>query len=88
MAFIWYLVPDSWDSQIDGGELQLFESQTITDDGNDENFFPTKISTTIPPKRNMFMFFEVSPRSFHQVTVWYKLLMGILGRSILIKFKK
>ncbi|CAH8593071.1 unnamed protein product [Schistosoma margrebowiei] len=67
VAFIWYLVPDSWDSQIDGGELQLFESQPIIDDGNDENFFPTKISTTIPPKRNMFMFFEVSPRSFHQV---------------------
>ncbi|CAI2731266.1 unnamed protein product [Schistosoma spindalis] len=39
----------------------------MTDDNNDENYFPTKISTTIPPKRNMFMFFEVSPRSFHQV---------------------
>ncbi|CAH8609024.1 unnamed protein product [Schistosoma rodhaini] len=67
VAFIWYLVPDSWDSQIDGGELQLYESQPITDDNSDENFFPTQISTTIPPKRNMFMFFEVSPRSFHQV---------------------
>ncbi|CAH8618168.1 unnamed protein product [Schistosoma rodhaini] len=67
VAFIWYLVPDSWDSQIDGGELQLYESQPITDDNSGENFFPTQISTTIPPKRNMFMFFEVSPRSFHQV---------------------
>ncbi|CAH8608920.1 unnamed protein product [Heterobilharzia americana] len=28
---------------------------------------PTAISTTLPPKRNTFTFFEVSPRSFHQV---------------------
>nr|CAX73432.1 2-oxoglutarate and iron-dependent oxygenase domain containing 1 [Schistosoma japonicum] len=71
VAFIWYIVPENWNGQIDGGELQLFESQPVGDDYNRENdgkFFPTTISTTIQPKRNMFLFFEVSPRSFHQVT--------------------
>ncbi|KAK4468302.1 hypothetical protein MN116_008452, partial [Schistosoma mekongi] len=71
VAFIWYIVPEDWNGQTDGGELQLFESQPVSDghkSDDDRNFFPTTISTTIPPKRNMFLFFEVSPRSFHQVT--------------------
>ncbi|XP_069127240.1 prolyl 3-hydroxylase OGFOD1-like isoform X2 [Argopecten irradians] len=58
IAFIYYLVPPSW-SDKDGGALDLF---TVNDDGQ-----PADIVKTIVPVRNNFLFFEVTPVSFHQV---------------------
>lgn len=58
IAFIYYLVPSPW-KQIDGGGLDLF---TV-----DENGQPDRISKSLIPVRNNFVFFEVTPVSFHQV---------------------
>lgn len=58
IAFILYLVPP-WSEQ-DGGLLDLFES--------DEHYRPKKISKSLVPKWNSFVFFEVTPASFHQVS--------------------
>ncbi|CAH8861939.1 unnamed protein product [Trichobilharzia szidati] len=70
IAFIWYLVPEDWNNQKDGGELELFDSVPVEggeDNTNEGKFIPTRICVSLPPKRNTFAFFEVSPRSFHQV---------------------
>ncbi|CAG5115283.1 unnamed protein product [Candidula unifasciata] len=58
IAFIYYLVPESW-SLDDGGTLDLFDT--------DEHGQPKNIVKSIVPKRNSFLFFEVSAASFHQV---------------------
>uniref|UniRef100_A0A0B6ZQG4 Prolyl 4-hydroxylase alpha subunit domain-containing protein n=1 Tax=Arion vulgaris TaxID=1028688 RepID=A0A0B6ZQG4_9EUPU len=58
IAFIYYLVPEQW-SLSDGGTLDLFDS--------DELGQPKNIVKSIVPKRNSFLFFEVSAASFHQV---------------------
>lgn len=57
VAFIIYLC-DEFKSG-DGGELELFES---------ENNVPTKITKSILPKFNQFALFEVTDKSFHQVS--------------------
>ncbi|XP_049848998.1 prolyl 3-hydroxylase OGFOD1-like [Schistocerca gregaria] len=59
VAFILYLVPEDWSPE-DGGMLDLFEV--------DENGQPTKIIESILPRWNQFVFFEVTPFSFHQVS--------------------
>ncbi|RUS77524.1 hypothetical protein EGW08_014708 [Elysia chlorotica] len=58
IAFIYYLVPELW-CQADGGTLDLFDA---TDLGH-----PKSIIKSVVPKRNSFLFFEVSALSFHQV---------------------
>eukprot|EP00088_Acartia_fossae_P068302 TRINITY_DN863_c0_g1_i7.p1 TRINITY_DN863_c0_g1~~TRINITY_DN863_c0_g1_i7.p1 ORF type:complete len:488 (-),score=135.69 TRINITY_DN863_c0_g1_i7:92-1555(-) len=58
VAFILYLVPADW-GHADGGALQLFSTDA---DGN-----PGKVVDSIYPVNNSFVYFEVSPVSFHQV---------------------
>jgi hypothetical protein len=58
IAFIFYLVQD-W-SPLDGGNLELFDT--------DENGHPREVTVSIPPVWNNFVFFEVTPASFHQVS--------------------
>jgi len=58
IAYIMYLVPEDWKEE-DGGTLDLF--------GVDENGDPNAIKTRFVPDWNSFAFFEVSPKSFHQV---------------------
>lgn len=57
IAFILYLVPP-WLST-DGGSLDLF--------GTNDFCQPVKVEKSIYPTWNQFTFFEVSPKSFHQV---------------------
>ncbi|KAK3091622.1 hypothetical protein FSP39_021333 [Pinctada imbricata] len=59
VAFIYYLVPKSWREE-DGGSLDLF---CVDSKGE-----PREIVKSIHPKRNTFVFFEVGPTSFHQVS--------------------
>jgi Rps23 Pro-64 3,4-dihydroxylase Tpa1-like proline 4-hydroxylase len=80
-AFIYYLVPDDWDSS-DGGNLDLFScdgmyffliESSITNYLFDliinvENLQPIKIVKSLTPKQNSLLFFEVSDKSFHQVS--------------------
>lgn len=58
VAFIFYLVPEDW-SKEDGGALDLF---SVDAEGQ-----PDKVVVSKVPKWNSFLFFEVSPVSFHQV---------------------
>ncbi|XP_061181742.1 prolyl 3-hydroxylase OGFOD1-like [Saccostrea echinata] len=58
VAFIYYLVPPSW-KEDDGGRLQMFSL--------DENGEPKEIVKNLIPVQNSFVFFEVTPASFHQV---------------------
>ncbi|CAG0920723.1 unnamed protein product [Notodromas monacha] len=58
LAFIYYLTPPEWTEE-DGGQLDLFE---CTDEAS-----PGKVVRSFLPKRNTFLFFHVSYRSFHQV---------------------
>jgi hypothetical protein len=58
VAFIYYLVPPAWGPE-DGGALDLFAT------GHDGN--PAEVARSLVPLRNSFVFFEVSPVSFHQV---------------------
>lgn len=58
IAFIFYLVPKDWNEK-DGGKLELFDV--------DSQGQPDKIVRSITPQWNNFLFFEVSPVSFHQV---------------------
>lgn len=58
IAFIFYLVPQDW-NDTDGGSLDLFK----TVDG-----LPTETTRSVFPKLNSFVFFEVSPVSYHQVS--------------------
>ena len=58
-AFILYLVPKTWSAE-SGGSLDLFNSD---DDGN-----PTDIGKSLCPKFNSFSWFEVSEKSWHQVS--------------------
>ncbi|XP_062592706.1 prolyl 3-hydroxylase OGFOD1-like [Saccostrea cucullata] len=58
IAFIYYLVPPSWKEE-DGGRLQMFSL--------DENGEPEEIVKNLIPVQNSFVFFEVTPASFHQV---------------------
>ncbi|KAG0718355.1 Prolyl 3-hydroxylase OGFOD1 [Chionoecetes opilio] len=58
IAYILYLVPP-WHKE-DGGCLDLFNTD---DDGH-----PKEVVRSLIPKNNAFAFFEVSPKSFHQVS--------------------
>lgn len=58
IAFIIYLVPKDW-SEEDGGTLDLFEC--------DAEGQPRTVTESILPAWNNFLFFEVTPTSFHQV---------------------
>ncbi|XP_033730695.1 prolyl 3-hydroxylase OGFOD1-like [Pecten maximus] len=58
IAFIYYLVPPSWSNE-DGGALDLFALN--------ENGQPAGVVKSVVPVRNNFLFFEVTPLSFHQV---------------------
>ncbi|XP_046364330.1 prolyl 3-hydroxylase OGFOD1-like [Haliotis rufescens] len=58
IAFIFYLVPDSW-GEADGGMLDLFDM--------DEHGQPNKVVKSVCPQRNCLLFFEVTEASFHQV---------------------
>ncbi|XP_052257592.1 prolyl 3-hydroxylase OGFOD1-like [Dreissena polymorpha] len=58
IAYIYYLVDDDW-SEKDGGALHLYSV--------DENIQPKDVVKSIVPVRNNFVFFEVSPGSYHQV---------------------
>lgn len=58
IAFIFYLVPEDW-SEEDGGTLDLFECDAAGQ--------PRTVTESILPVWNNFLFFEVTPTSFHQV---------------------
>ncbi|XP_063678519.1 prolyl 3-hydroxylase OGFOD1-like [Bolinopsis microptera] len=58
-AFILYLVPKTWSPE-SGGTLDLFNSDK---DGN-----PTDVGKSLCPKFNTFSWFEVSAKSWHQVS--------------------
>lgn len=58
IAFIFYMVPKDW-SEEDGGSLDLFECCA---EGQ-----PRTVTESILPCWNNFLFFEVTPTSFHQV---------------------
>ena len=58
IAFILYLVPGEW-SDKDGGAFDMFD--------RDENGQPKNIARSYYPKWNNFVFFEVTPQSYHQV---------------------
>lgn len=58
IAFIFYMVPKDW-SEDDGGSLDLFECCA---EGQ-----PRTVTESILPAWNNFLFFEVTPTSFHQV---------------------
>ncbi|XP_064476633.1 prolyl 3-hydroxylase OGFOD1-like [Ornithodoros turicata] len=57
IAFILYLVPN-WE-KADGGTLDLFDTDS---DGQ-----PRDVVTSLVPRSNTIVFFEVTPVSFHQV---------------------
>lgn len=59
IAYILYLVPSDW-TAFDGGALDLF---SVGADGE-----PTSVHTSLVPEWNSFVFFEVSPVSYHQVS--------------------
>ncbi|KAF5400138.1 2-oxoglutarate and iron-dependent oxygenase domain-containing protein 1 [Paragonimus heterotremus] len=74
IAFIWYLVPEDWDASVEGGCLELFSCQPeeqlhvpAIGEKPTAPIYPWKITASIPPRRNMFAFFEPSSYSFHQV---------------------
>ncbi|KAI1280791.1 Prolyl 3-hydroxylase OGFOD1 [Halotydeus destructor] len=58
IAFMVYLVQGEW-SGTDGGTFDMFDR-----DANDQ---PSKIVRSISPCWNTFVFFEVTPQSYHQV---------------------
>lgn len=58
IAFVFYMVSESFNEN-DGGFLQTFSSK---------NNQPHCLKSSILPKSNTFVFFEVSPNSFHQVS--------------------
>ncbi|GAB1607165.1 prolyl 3-hydroxylase OGFOD1-like [Argonauta hians] len=58
IAFILYLVPP-WD-HTDGGSLDLFDTNELCQ--------PRGVVKRVSPAWNQFTFFEVSPKSFHQVS--------------------
>ncbi|TGZ75583.1 hypothetical protein CRM22_000289 [Opisthorchis felineus] len=74
IAFVWYLVPDDWDEKIEGGCLDLFSCQLdqqlhvpVVAEKPTVPINPWKIIASLPPRRNMLVFFEPSAYSFHQV---------------------
>ena len=59
IAYIFYLVPDAWAAD-DGGALDLFETDAATG-------HPGAVARSLVPTFNSLAFFEVTPRSWHQV---------------------
>lgn len=80
VAFIYYLVPPNW-SEEDGGTLDLYSTDgscirhTPSSCGPYHHFpslpaasqQPDEVVQSLLPKWNSFVFFEVSPVSFHRV---------------------
>lgn len=58
-AFILYLVPKTWSTE-SGGTLDLFKS--------DKEGLPREVAKSLCPQFNSFSWFEVSDRSWHQVS--------------------
>nr|VZI02860.1 unnamed protein product [Spirometra erinaceieuropaei] len=74
IAFVIYLVPEDWNSLTDGGCLDLIDSGPTPDKcgradtkSNPGDYHPWRSVMSLPPARNCLVFFEVCPRSFHQV---------------------
>ncbi|VDL81405.1 unnamed protein product [Schistocephalus solidus] len=74
IAFVIYLVPEDWDRLTDGGCLDLIDSGPMPDKcgranlkSNPGDYHPWHSVMSLPPARNCLVFFEVCPRSFHQV---------------------
>ena len=61
IAYIFYLVPDAWTAD-DGGALDLFGT------AGDSEGNPGAVERSLVPRFNSLTFFEVTPRSWHQVT--------------------
>uniref|UniRef100_T2M9H1 uS12 prolyl 3-hydroxylase n=1 Tax=Hydra vulgaris TaxID=6087 RepID=T2M9H1_HYDVU len=59
IAFVYYLVPQDWNAN-DGGSLDLFETNS--------NGEPSDIKRILVPSFNSLVFFEVTEKSFHQVS--------------------
>jgi len=59
IAFIVYLAEEGW-ADADGGQLDLFNTDAATGQ-------PADIAVSYVPKWGSFTFFEVSPKSYHQV---------------------
>ncbi|CCD64949.1 uS12 prolyl 3-hydroxylase [Caenorhabditis elegans] len=58
-AFVYYITSADWDSEVNGGDLQLFN--------HDKKLQPTSVAAQFSPLRNSFMLFEVSEKSWHRV---------------------
>ncbi|CAL8083636.1 unnamed protein product [Calicophoron daubneyi] len=67
IAFIWYLVPEDWKADVDGGCLDLFSGPPEGEDDKGLAEGPWKIAASLPPHRNQLAFFEVSTKTYHQV---------------------
>ena len=81
VAFIYYLVPPTW-SEEDGGTLDLYSTDgssihhAPSSSGPSHHFpslpaasqQPDEVVQSLLPKWNSFVFFEVSPVSFHRVS--------------------
>ncbi|KAH9414187.1 Prolyl 3-hydroxylase ogfod1, partial [Dermatophagoides pteronyssinus] len=69
IAFILYLVDEQW-SDVDGGQLELFATESTPSSSKDEQQYdqqPSEIAARLIPKSNTLAFFEVNRSSFHQV---------------------
>ncbi|KAI3380377.1 hypothetical protein SNEBB_002161 [Seison nebaliae] len=63
VAFILYVNNNEWNSMVDGGNLNLFETN--------EQHLPMKLVKTIEPLNNRFIFFPTSLDSYHSVEEVY-----------------
>jgi Rps23 Pro-64 3,4-dihydroxylase Tpa1-like proline 4-hydroxylase len=59
-------VPEDWDSELDGGSLDLFAIDPSTVD-SPHGLQPSHTVASVHPCWNGFAFFDVSTVSFHQV---------------------
>uniref|UniRef100_A0A1I7TSM4 uS12 prolyl 3-hydroxylase n=1 Tax=Caenorhabditis tropicalis TaxID=1561998 RepID=A0A1I7TSM4_9PELO len=58
-AFVYYVTEANWNSEANGGDLQLFN--------HDKNLQPTTVAAQFAPLRNSLILFEVSQTSWHRV---------------------
>lgn len=61
MAFVLYMVDPEYNAEESGGHLELLECDPV-------KRYPTKVVHRLAPAHNMFIFFEVSAKSYHQVS--------------------
>jgi hypothetical protein len=62
VAFVLYLVDETWSLDADGGALDLYDVDAATR-------MPGKVVHTIAPQWNSLVLFEVCPESYHQVAL-------------------